>query len=262
VNANYYDDQDKNRGKTNPVSDWLLAVFTLALVVVGVLQWRVLLKHETWMQKNVEMVTRIASAADANTRAIESQATILKGQIAIMESQNRTMQESVTVAKDAAEVEAEKERARLKIAVENIIPQISLNSVVCYLENYGVTPAFIGDFRVRFLYSIVRDIAPDYTLCQQVLYGESLQAKERTAKSFLILLEPIDSSLTEDDVMKVRNNEAFIHFYGFVKYQDVFKRDRQATIHVRWTMRWGGTREGMITQWWERVGLPEENADK
>jgi len=47
-----------------------------------------------------------------------------------------------------------------------------------------------------------------------------------------------------------------------VKYQDVFKRDRQANIHVRWTMRWGGTMEGMIMQWWQPVGLPEENADK
>ena len=263
VSANYYEDQDKDKGKSEiakVITDSLLALFTFALVVVGILQWRVLRKHETWMQRNVEMVTRIASAADANTKAIESQATILKGQIAAMESQNRTMQESVAVARDAAEVEMEKERARLKITVQDIIPNVSLKVAVCQLENYGVTPAFISDFRVRFLYSLVRDIVPDYSMCRQVLYAESLQAGEKS-KLFLISLEPIDS-LTEDDVMKVRKDEGFIHFYGFVKYQDVFKRDRQANIHVRWTMRWGGTMEGMIMQWWQPVGLPEENADK
>ena len=212
------------------------------------------------MQKNVEMVTKIANAADANTKAIESQAIIMNGQIAAIESQNRTMQESVAVARNAAEVEMEKERARLKIVVLDIIPQVSLKVVVCHLENYGGTPAFISNFGVRFLFSLVRDVVPDYSLCQQVLYADSLQVSKST-KHFLVQLEPIDP-LTDDDVMKIRKDEAFIHFYGFVKYQDVFKRDRQTTIHVRWTMRWGGTMEGMIMQWWEPVGLPEENADK
>jgi hypothetical protein len=273
--APYFDSSALNSGKNGDsesrlvrVTIWLAAVGFVQAVILAV-QAVLFFQQKRLMGEHKVSLGQLAIAAGNNATAIQTQAGIMEkqlasmnGQIAAIESQNATMQESVAIARDAAEAGMEKERARLKIIVQDIIPQVSLNVAVCNLENYGVTPAFISDFRVRFLYCLVRDIIPDYRLCRQVLYAESLQANERSAKSFLIQLEPSDYSLTEDDVMKTKKSEAFIHFYGFVKYQDVFKRDRQSTIHVRWTMRWGGTMEGMIMQWWEPVGLPDENADK
>jgi hypothetical protein len=48
VSTNYYQDSDRNKGHSETakvIGDFILAIFTLALVVVGVLQWRVLCKH-------------------------------------------------------------------------------------------------------------------------------------------------------------------------------------------------------------------------
>lgn len=253
-----------------------LTKFTGYLVLVGIVQCVILLgqgilffQQKKIMGEHKVSLVQLASAARDNATAIQTQGGIMdkqlasmNGQIAAIKSQNTTMQEWVAVARDSAEAGLEKERARIKIAVEDIIVQISLGTAVCHLENYGVTPAFISDFRARLLFCDQKNITPDYSLCRQILYAESLQPHARTSKSFLVQLEPVNYTLTEDDVMRVRKDEAFVHFYGFVKYRDVFKRDRGATIHMRWTMRWGGTRPGMIMQWWEPVGLPEENADE
>jgi hypothetical protein len=259
-----------------------LAKFTLYLVLVGFLQFAILSVQAIlfWQQKRIMSehkmsLEQLASAAGDNVGAIKAQGVVMEhqlsamqGQLNAIESQNRTMEESVGVAREsaniaqlAAEAGIEKERARLKIVVEKINPQTTLNGTICHVENYGLSPAFISDFRVRFLYCLPRDIVPDYSMCRQILYSESIQAHART-NSMLISFDPPEFLMTDDSVMKIKKEEAFFHFYGFVKYRDVFKRDRRATIHVRWTMRWGGQAPGMIMQWWEPVGELAQNADE
>jgi hypothetical protein len=158
VSANYYEDQDKDKGRAKPVSDWLLAIFTLALVVVGLLQWLVLRKHETWMQKNVEMVKKIATAAEANTKAIESQATIMNGQIAVIEDQNRTLEESVAVSRDAAKSASLNAKAIINaerpwIVIEIHPGKVDMEQFLFTATNKGRTPAeFIsGDAAYIFI---------------------------------------------------------------------------------------------------------------
>jgi len=252
VSANYYEDQDKDKGKTKPVSDWLLAIFTLALVVVGVLQWLVLRKHETWMQKNVEMVTKVAGAAADNAKALITQSGIMEKQLASMngqnaaiESQNRTMQESVAIARDAAEASIEEKRARVKIGVDPLKLAVGTNGITCWIENHGPSPAFITDFRARLLYCLPKEIDPDDTLCKQILYSETILANSRIPNSAFVFVDPTDGVLNEEQIMNFKKGLAFVHFYGFAKYTDIFKRARETRIHMRWFMRWGGTSKGV-----------------
>lgn len=273
--------EEKNSHEAIDV-DRQLARFTLYLVLVGVLQSIVLAVQAAlfWQQKKIMSehkvsLEQLASAAGNNVDAIKAQGLIMdsqlnamQGQLTAIENQNRTMEDSVAVARESAsiarlsaEAAIEKERARLKIVVDKINPQVTLNSTICQLENYGLSPAFISEVKVRFLYCLPRDIVPDCSMCRTILYAESLQSKART-NGMLIPLEPSNFSMDEESLMKIKKEQAFLHFYGIVKYLDVFKRDRTATIHVRWTMRWGGVAEGMITQWWEPVGEPSENTDE
>lgn len=202
---------------------------------------------------------------------MSGQLTTMRNQLATMQSQTAHLEASVNVARDAAKVaqasveaEINKTRARIRIVLEKInLTWIGsgFNSVTCWLTNYGPTPAFIDDFRGRFLEVHVAEepIVPDYAQCRDILYAESLQPNGRTA-CIAIPLEP-NATLTEDEVMSLRKQQAFVHFYGFVKYRDVFDRSRRQTIHMRWTMRWGGMVEGQIMEWWDPVGAPEENGD-
>jgi hypothetical protein len=210
-----------------------LTKFTGYLVGVGLLQFFILavqaalfFQQKKIMEQHRTSLEQLASSAGDNARAIETQAGIMKGQLssmdgqlAAMQHQNSTLEESVAVARDAAKstqasVEAgiEKERARLKIVVESITPNISLARAICSLENYGLTPAFISDFRARFLYCLPKDIQPDYSMCNQILYAESLQPGARTPKSFLVSLSK--NSLNEDEVMKIKKEKCLSTFTG------------------------------------------------
>jgi hypothetical protein len=242
--ANYYEYQDKDKGESKP--DWWLAIFTFALVVVGILQWLVLLKHETWMQKNVEMVTKVANAADANAKAIAAQSGIMQGQIEAIESQNRTMQESVTVARDAAQAARDNasaakasadalvnsERAWIMVTVEWVQPsgrlvytssgdlsntqtQVLVN-LVCV--NRGKSPAWIVER------SIKAEISDGF-------YGPDLSTvNDSEIDRQLILLGTFGApEIRVDRTDLPRRLHApgapgnkYILVYGVVKYRDAF----------------------------------------
>jgi hypothetical protein len=71
INTNNYHNPEGNETAKN-MSDGLLALFTLALVVVSVMQWRVLRKHEEWMQKHDAKLEKLAEAALLNARSFIS----------------------------------------------------------------------------------------------------------------------------------------------------------------------------------------------
>jgi hypothetical protein len=123
--------------------------------------------------------------------------------------------------------------------------------------NYGLSTAFVCDFRGRFCQSDAPDIAAEYAQCKQVMYAESIPSHESSPK-FLFLLEP-NPTLADDDILRIRTGKSFLHFYGFVKHRDVYERVWQTTIHVRWKMRLGGVIEGTAMNYWEPVDQPEEN---
>ncbi len=169
-------------------------------------------------------------------------------------------------AREGVELAISKERARLKIVVEKAGPQSQLpggqaafNGAVCSLMNYGLTTAFVSDFRGRFCRSDTQDVPAEYARCRQLMYGESIQPASSSSQ-VLVPLEP-SPALADKELLQIRSGKSFLHFYGFVKHRDVFDRDWKTTIHLRWTMRWGGVIQGTVTEWWEPVGPSEENKE-
>jgi hypothetical protein len=261
-----------------PVSisrDWLDKVsvgFTLILVVVGCLGVRAAYRTLKAIEGQAaimggqlrtmgEQLGEMRSAAKQTDRLIE-QAAKQAEELALVAS---AAKDSADAAKYSIETMVSKGRARLKIEVGSFASQsqtvspTSFNGVECWGRNNGATTASIDDFKARLFHADTKEIAPDYAQCKQLLYAESLEPNESTLK-FVIPLEP-NPFLTDDDIMRIREAKSFIHFYGFAKYQDVFKRKRRVTIHMRWTMRWGGMIQGQVMQWWEPVGAPEDNSD-
>jgi hypothetical protein len=106
-----------------------------------------------------------------------------------------------------------------------------------------------------------RNLTPDYTQFKLVTYSEIIQANARMDKSAVIPIDPFEL-LSETDVLSLRIEKSFLHFYGLADYRDVFDRKRRATIHVRWYMRWGGQPEGQIMQYWDPVGSQADNDDR
>lgn len=160
-------------------------------------------------------------------------------------------------------IQMSKEEARIRVCIENInlssAPERP-NGARIWVENYGLSIAFVDDFRAKLIRVDGHELLPDYSNCNSIFYSESIEPKNRSANAWFLWLEPM-RTLTEEQVMSIRNGESSIHFYGFAKYRDVFGRPKKVTIHLQWKMRWGGMIQGQVMEWWEPVGRPEENAD-
>ncbi|HTZ82943.1 MAG TPA: hypothetical protein VMB66_07125 [Candidatus Acidoferrales bacterium] len=119
INTNNYQNPEGNETVKN-ITDGLLALFTLALAVVSVMQWRVLQGHEQWMEKHDAKLEQLAEAANKNA--------------------------------DAARMNAETAEKSLRLAYAaslGIVPFISAGKIIVELKNYGRTVAhnvtLVGD---------------------------------------------------------------------------------------------------------------------
>jgi hypothetical protein len=205
-------------------------------------------------QKTDELIKQAAAQAGALVKV--AQAT---------EQNAAAAQASAEALRASVEAAFNKDRARIKVEIGNVIPQSQSvgpgvrNGVTCSLTNYGATVAFITDSRARYYLSAAPDTVAQFDECKQLMYGEAIQPDTGTSQFFLPL-DP-ESALTDEQVMSIRSGKSSLHFYGFVRHQDVFRRNWKTTIHVRWKMRWGGVIEGMITDYWEPVGPPDDNRE-
>ncbi|HLY98825.1 MAG TPA: hypothetical protein VKT33_07140 [Candidatus Angelobacter sp.] len=175
---------------------------------------------------------------------------------------------SADYASAAVEATMSKERARIRIEVAPLNPQsgrgqsgsVIMNGSVCTLTNYGLTVSFIDEFSARCVKTDTEEMVMDYGKCRTLIYGESIEQGSNSDR-ILVPLEP-EPVLSDDDIMKIRNRKSFIHFYGVVKFRDIFDRKWITTIHVLWTMRWGVIISNTPTQWWEPIGPQDENQEK
>jgi hypothetical protein len=162
------------------------------------------------------------------------------------------------------EVQIAKERARIRVKVDDlklVLRQTGrFNAVNCTLINSGPTEGFVDDFRAKLIRVPHKTISVSYDECRRWSISDPIPAKSQMNKSAVIVLEP-EMFLEDKDVISINKSESFIHFYGIVKYHDMFDRKRQSTIHLRWTMLWGGAIKGQIMESWQPDGKDEENQD-
>jgi hypothetical protein len=256
--------------------EWVMAILTSIYVV--------LTGCYVWISRNT--LTAIREQAKSNAEQFSTQLAVLKSageqtgelikqaaaqataliQVAQATEKNaNAAQASAEALRASVEATTNKERARIKIDLGKVIPQAQSagpgvnNGAACLIVNYGSTVAFVIDFRARYCLSPTPEISVDETRCKQLMYAESIPADANSPKFFLPL-EP-DPILTDDQVMSIREGKSSLHFYGFVKHQDVFGRNWKTTVHMRWKMRWGGVVEGTVMDYWEPVGPPGDNEE-
>lgn len=184
------------------VSDTLLAAFTAALVWVGVMQYRALHNHEKWMQKNVEIVTNIASAAKEG-----ADAALLNAQ-AVIKSERPWIIGSVG-----------DESFRL-FGNPSIAPRFWLA-----IQNSGRTPGKLVRVLMKFekrrsrddLHGIENDLFHN-DICPipyVLMIPNSLPFKVS-----LPIAE--EQPLTTEEMNAIRDGKLFLAVYGVIEYEDIF----------------------------------------
>jgi hypothetical protein len=263
-------DEQRQR-QDQSAANWWMVRLTFLLFAAALIQVIVYGIQAKRLRETITKMDEIAKSQGEDMKAYITQAarsaTAMEKVAVDIGVSARAAQDSVKIAGQALEANISKERARIKINVQPINPQsqtasgqINVNGVVCSLRNYGFSTGFILDFKARFFMGQMADIPADSTQCRQLWYAESLEARE-SSPDFLLMLEP-SSMLTNDEILKIRQGEFVLHFYGFVNHRDVFKPVVWTTaIHLRWKMRWGGMIQGTVMDYWEPVGGPRENEE-
>jgi hypothetical protein len=163
--------------------------------------------------------------------------------------------------KRSVESAMNKERARVEIMAADVIldTQGGNSGVGVTLKNSGPTMAFLEEGMVRLLMA-GREVEPNYAECINLGFVGTLAERSTTPNQRVIFLQP-ESILTQAQILEIRQEQSFIHFYGFVRYRDVYDRIHKVRIHLRWVMRWGLQMQGQIMEWWELSERREENSD-
>jgi hypothetical protein len=198
-----YNNRDADRNETvKEIGDGLLVVFTAALVCVGWGQWRTLREHEKWMRKNVEVVTKVASAAKDG-----ADAALLNAK-AVIRSERPWI------------IGAEGDDGFKLFSNPALVPKFSLA-----IKNSGRTPGRLVRVLMRFekrasldgLRGFEHDL--DIANICPVPYVLIIPRDVPFKVSATITG---DQPITIEEMGAVRDGKLFLVAYGVIEYEDVF----------------------------------------
>lgn len=251
-----------------PVSvskDWLdklYILFTGILIVVGSFGVRA-------AYKTLKAIETQASVMGEQRQVMLGQLRTMQEQISEMSAQSGILQESVNVARDAAEASKSsvaltinKERARIRVVKPETV-SLGTNGPV-YVEFkllfYGTTPAYEVNSAVSLTTSDSRDsfTVPSQPRLYELPTVVSLSDIKPSYRAFLMKPLIVDEG-TLDSITKL---ELFLHFSGIIKYDDFSGETQETAFHYLWNApdnSPNSLRRLLSTQGWEEVGGDKEN---
>jgi hypothetical protein len=139
-------------------------------------------------------------------------------------------------ARDSINTFISKERARLRIEVEPLNyewpKEVSLGPPIDFKLCYnGTTEAFIKISEVWCDISDSKEPCPGKI--SSILDIPKVITKDTVLKEQKALIWP---SLSGDTLQEVKDGKSFVHFYGFVRYTDVFDKERETGWYYPWSV--------------------------
>jgi hypothetical protein len=231
-----------------------------ALVVVGILTILVI----GWQAVETR---RAAQATQISAKAIQQQ-------IAVMERQTKATEDAATSAKDTAESTKQsiemmisKERARLRIDLKKL--NVSPKTLAVYTIDFtvaidGPTAAYIVDTGcVAFalpLPNIDSIGAGDAVISSLSLLPKVIPPHSSPLEQFAIFI--IGDRNAENMISEINNDRLFVGIRGFIKYKDVYGRNRDTRFRYVWKFyKFPSLPETERFGSWEKCGAEDENCE-
>jgi len=161
-----------------------------------------------------------------------------------------------------------KERARLKIGMRplDLAADKTNHTVDFTVTSYGATPAFIVEAKCGAgewpLHAIDDPYLMDMAMTNIYAYPSfptsiSPNAKPIESYSFLFLDDARDLMLPE-----VKADRLFVVVRGFIKYRDVFDRERETRFRYVWKYSWLSAKDSPDRYGtWEKCGPEDQNSE-
>jgi len=205
-------------------------------------------------------------------KAIKRQAEWMKRQTTILVEYNKATREAANAAIENANAAkasigmvVSKERARLRIEVDDLalpkgINPFSLITVKYRVRLWGPTAAIIVNTRSDAIVSESEE-PPNEPLMSSLSLPAIISPSDPPAERYQLIIPSPD---LEKDILSIKSDKKFVHFWGVIHYQDVFERHYWLRFRYVWKftsfVKIVGTDGDRIGRWHE-IGSPEDNSE-
>ncbi len=251
---------------------------TIILTIVGVIgtiaavrTLRQVKRQADTLEDHKTKFDELAKAANSNAEAAILQVRAMQEQITEMSVQSGILQESVQAARDAAEAAKQntemfisKERARLQVEMKPLVLPSESNApydtVDFTVSAYGQTDAFVTDSLC------VAGVGPQEFINYPELWDRvmfpihslpSVVVANSAPRECSALIGKSGDSGDDLLIQEVKAGRMFVCVRGFIKYKDVFDRERETAFRYVWRYSEAVADYGQ----WGKCGSPEENRE-
>jgi hypothetical protein len=245
---------------------WLFSGF---LVLVGALQVGLLWKTLGAIRRQAVIMEEQSTSIQAQATTMQQQSAILEKSVRAAESNANAAQANAEAAKAGAEtakenieIQVNKERARISIQVDDAFKIQTgplLNEVAYKILIHGTSPAFIIESIATAVVGDSTDIPAGSLEVPMLLPPVVNPTTEGTSKTAFVFPS---AQMEKVDVDSINAKRKFVHFYGKVKYRDVFGRERLTKFRYMWTvtdfLRIGSA---SFYSYWLKAGTEDENSE-
>lgn len=255
------------------IQAWI-EIFTGVLAGVGVLQfmvmfltWLVYRRQAREMRRQRHEMRRQRHVMFRQWKAMHEQIGQMAAQTTVLERSVAVAKESADAARDSVEIVVNKERARLRVEPQ----QLSLPET-------EPSPFFCVTYRVRLIgptdASIVRaecfarltDSQTPPTVDGPFPWPIDIPQWFTQADSGTDHYRPIwttqdFNNVSSEDITGLRSGMCFIHFWGFINYQDIFQRPHTHRFRYLWKLNEIHFGSSPRSGHWRKYGSDQDNSD-
>jgi hypothetical protein len=241
-----------------------------ALVGVGILTLFVIGWQAVATARAAKASQRAAEATQASTAAIEQQVRIMDRQTVATEKAAEAANDSAIAANKNIEMFISKERAKLRVDLKKLSLEpksLSVYTVDFAISIHGTTTAYITETGCTAHFLPAEQIGSPETGVGVISSLSSLP------KAISPNTPPIEQFAifhlggtqgAEAIVSEIKSDKLFVEIRGFIKYKDVFDRDREIRFRYVWKFTrflWSLGKTGERYGSWEICGSPEDNME-
>jgi hypothetical protein len=236
--------------------EWILVIVgSFTFIVIG---W------QAWETRRAAEASRDAAVAT------QASAEAVRTQVGVMERQTKATEDAAIAAKEGAEAASKniemfisKERARLKIGLKplDLNKEAVAYTVDFTVDNYGSSAANVIETGC-VTYALPLQLVGEPDVCDAVMFPmhsipSIIPPNKPPLEQYAFLF------IQEVMVNEVVSDRMFVGIRGFIKYRDMFDRERETRFRYVWkyhafmptptgAARWGS---------WEKCGSEEENKE-
>jgi hypothetical protein len=197
-----------------------------------------------------------------NLRAIERQANQMEHQTMILEKTVSLAEKNAETARQNIEMFVNRERAHLKVEVALLEWPLrpGLTKLKYKVTLYGASEAYIVGSCARA--EIMDSLEPqdDAKWWPAMSIPQVISPNNRVMEAVAEGIFP-KMNLEQADIDALAAAKKFLHFRGFIRYDDVFGAERMTRFRRAWEVSNVGNQDGTPSGRWGKRGSPKDNSE-